>query len=104
MKTCGLILALTVAGCHTTMSHNLNGIERARVESSSWPFYSNLTVTLQDPAMQTCLAELGDVGGLEEELCARRVAHDENRRENQLDLATYAPYYINYGGRYNYGY
>lgn len=93
---CGLI----ITGCPAHTIHYMdarNGQERQRIEGSIGAFSTDIEVSSNHQAMESCLADTGEMpGGEEMDLCADQVRSDKVRRTRTLDWQS-APYYGVYG-------
>lgn len=94
MKHIWLVAVVVLMGCthNVNLSRSRNGIVQSQTIGAIGIFSSELHSSTRNRAMTTCLAELGDMGGLEQELCTERVQNDEERRARTLNGEFY-PYY-----------
>ncbi len=95
-----ILLGIIVAGCPASDLHFVttrNGLERHRIDGTIGTFDTDVSVSTNNPAMETCVAETGEMpGGEEIDLCADQVRSDKARAKRIQDWES-SPYYGTYG-------
>lgn len=89
-----LFLFAALLSCGGTFVENVheNGVQVRSTKVEAGLLDVSRETTIYDPAMQSCLSELGKLPAHEEEkLCVERVRRDADRRHHQLDWYSY-PY------------